>query len=225
MKYTIMHINDRAKKQMLRNKNNLKSFEYLSDIVFFNANKKNAKDEIIARGISVDTWNPYDEREFLALPGEYGHWISTLNVLEYIVKNKILNLLVLEDDARLVNSAEKKIINAFNDLPKNWDFLSLHYNKDQNKKSKETETNSKIIHKSFNQFSSTVAIIYSYFGAQKILDLVKKFGIEYTTDCFIYEKSRLGLLNGYSILPEIEKFVYHDYPVKSTIDYKNIRNS
>jgi GR25 family glycosyltransferase involved in LPS biosynthesis len=148
MKYTIMHINDRAKKQVLRNKNNLKSFEYLSDIVFFDANKKNAKDEIIARGISVDTWNPYDGRKFLALPGEYGHWLSTLNVLDYIVKNKISNLLVLEDDARLKINAQEKIINAFNDLPKNWDFLSLHYNKDQNKKSKKKQ---KLIQKLFTK--------------------------------------------------------------------------
>ena len=82
VKYTIVHVNDRAKQQMDNNKKILKSFDYVDNIQFFNGNKGNAWDVINHKGIRTDTWKPYDGRQFPPLPGEYGVWLSTINVLE-----------------------------------------------------------------------------------------------------------------------------------------------
>ena len=98
MKYTIIHVNDRAKAQMDKNKQILKNFEYVDSIPFFNGNTENALDVLNHLKIRTDVWNPYDRRSFPPLPGEYGIWISTINVWDYIINNNVDQMLVLEDD-------------------------------------------------------------------------------------------------------------------------------
>jgi GR25 family glycosyltransferase involved in LPS biosynthesis len=224
VKYTIIHVNDRAKEQMDSNKKILKSFDYLGDIEFFNGNKGKAWDVINHMGIRTDVWKPYDGRQFPPLPGEYGIWLSTINVLEHIVKNDFESLLVLEDDILLEKTAEKNILAALDDLPESWDFLSLYHFEDQNQYSSETGIGSSLIHKSINQPAGAQAIIYSNAGARKILRLIKRKGIQYTSDCFIFEQSRLGFINGYSIIPGAAKYLQHKYKdIKSLIDPDNVR--
>jgi len=224
MKYTIIHVNDRAKEQIDHNKKILKNLEYVNDIDFFNGNTGNAWDIINHRGIKTDVWNPYDGRQFPPLPGEYGVWVSTINVLEYIVNHNLESLLVLEDDILLEKDAEKNILLALKDLPESWDFLSLYYFEGQNEYSLETSIGSDLIHKSINQPAGAQAIVYSRSGAKKILQLVKRKGIEYTSDCFIFEQSRLGFINGYSVIPGVKKYLSHNYKnIKSLIDPDNLR--
>jgi GR25 family glycosyltransferase involved in LPS biosynthesis len=224
MKYTIVHVNNRAKDQMDSNKKILKSFDYVENIEFFNGNTGNAWDVINHKGIRTDVWNPYDGRQFPPLPGEYGIWLSTINVLEHIVEYDLDSLLVLEDDILLEKTAEKNILTALDELPKSWDFLSLYHFEDQNQNSSETDIGSSLIHKSINQPAGAQAIVYSNAGAKKILKLVKRKGIEYTSDCFIFEQSRLGFINGYSIIPGSKKYLKHKYKdIKSLIDPDNVR--
>jgi GR25 family glycosyltransferase involved in LPS biosynthesis len=124
----------------------------------------------------------------------------------------------------LEKDAEKNILFALNDLPKSWDFLSLYYFEGHNEHSSETDVGSKIIHKSIKQPAGAQAIVYSKSGAKKILQLIKRKGIEYTSDCFIFEQSRLGFVNGYSIIPGVKKYLKHNYKnVKSLIDPDNLR--
>jgi hypothetical protein len=53
---------------------------------------------------------------------------------------------------------------------------------------------------------------------------VKRKGIQYTSDCFIFEQSRLGFISGYSIIPGVKKYLQHKYKnIKSLIDPDNIR--
>ena len=224
MKYTIIHVNDRAKEQMDINKKILKSFDYADKIEFFNGNKGNAWDVINHRGIKTDVWKPYDGRQLPPLPGEYGIWLSTINVLEHIVKDNLESLLVLEDDILLEKNAEKSILAALEDLPESWDFLSLYHFEDQNEYSLETDIGSSLIHKSINQPAGAQAIVYSNSGAKKILRLIKRKGLEYTSDCFIFEQSRIGFINGYSVIPGARKYLQHKYKdIKSLIDPDNIR--
>ena len=79
MKYTIMHINDRAKKLIDENKTILSSFKYVDSIPFFNGLNSNPWDELAARNINVSSWSPYDGRTSDPLTGELGIWISYLN--------------------------------------------------------------------------------------------------------------------------------------------------
>jgi GR25 family glycosyltransferase involved in LPS biosynthesis len=225
MKYTIIHVDDRAKEQMDKNKKILNSFDYVSDIKFFNGNTGKAWDVINHMGIRTDVWKPYDGRQFPPLPGEYGIWLSTINVWDYIILNELNELLVIEDDVSLSGSAEKTIKLLMKDLPNSWDFLSLYYFHNQNKIDQGTDIGSKNIHKSTNQPAAAQAIIYSNTGAKKLRRLVQRKGIEYTSDCFIFEQSRLGYINGYSIIPGVHQVLSHKYKdIPSSIDPQNIRN-
>jgi GR25 family glycosyltransferase involved in LPS biosynthesis len=202
----------------------LKDFEYVSDIRFFNGSTGNAWDVINHRKIRTDAWNPYDGRSFGPLKGEYGIWVSTLNVWDYIVSNDLSELLVLEDDVVLGPDFATRTKSLIKELPKDWDFLSLHYFEGHNEKTSESDIGLDKIHKSINQHSGAQAIIYSNSGAKKLLKLVGRKGIEYTSDCFMFEQSRLGFVNGYSILPTINRMLKHEYKdIPSSIDPDNRR--
>ena len=224
MKYTIIHVNDRAKENMEYNKSVLKDLEYADDIDFFNGNTGNAWDVLNHRKARTDVWNPYDGRTFPPLPGEYGIWVSTINVWDYIIDRDIDSMLVLEDDVRLIKTAQDNLKIFMSELPNDWDFLSLYYFDGQNGSDEATDIGARHIHKSTNQASAGQAIIYSKSGAKKLRKLVQRKGIEYTSDCFVFEQSRIGAVNGYSIVPNKKTFLTHEYKsIESLIDPDNVR--
>lgn len=226
MKYTIIHVNDRAQNNIDYNKKILENFQYVNDIEFFNGNLGNSWDVINHMGIRQDVWNPYDGRSTPPLPGELGIWISTINCWQYIVDNDIDLMLVLEDDILLAEDFVKKLQLAISDLPNDFDFLSLYYFKEQNWEDDNTEIGSEYIKKSFNQYSAGQAILYSKNGAKNLLKILKRVGIEYTTDCFIFHYGQNNALKGYSIKKENDYFVSHEYKnIKSLIDPDNTRNT
>lgn len=224
MKYTIIHIDDRAIQNIESNIKTLGGYEYIKDIEFFDGSSGNAWDVINHRGIRTDVWKPYDGRTFPPLPGEYGIWESTIRVLEYIVANDIDMLLVIEDDVLLYSNAEKKIDLVISETPKDFDFISLYSFIGQNQTSDSSLIGSNIIHRSINQPAGAQAMIYSKSGAEKLLKIIRRKGLEYTSDCFIFEQGRLGFLSGYSIIPGSLKILTHNYKtIKSSIDPDNIR--
>lgn len=226
MKYCIIHVNDRAKENIEYNKIILKDFEYIQDIVFFDGNIGKAWDILNHKGIRQDVWNPYDGRSSAPLPGELGIWVSTVNVLEYIVNNKIDKMLVLEDDITLQKDFMNKLKECLGDLPDSFDFLSLYYFAGQNEIKKDLDVGSDKIQKSNTQYSGGQATVYSYYGAKKLLKLIHRKGIEYTTDCFIFRQSLEGFINGYSIKGPNNSFLVHEYKkIKSLIDPDNTRNT
>jgi GR25 family glycosyltransferase involved in LPS biosynthesis len=225
MKYTIVHINDRSKENMDYNKSILSDFEYVKDIEFFNGNEGNAWDVINHKEIRQDVWSPYDGRSFPPLPGELGIWVSTINVWEYIIDNDIDMFLMLEDDIRISKDFVLNLQLCLNDLPKDFDFLSLYYFEEQNNFDEGTDIGSKYIHKALTQYSAGQAMIYSNAGAKKLLKVLKRKGIQYTADCFIFRQCHEEVVNGYSVIPDNLVFLEHDYKnIKSTIDPENQRS-
>lgn len=226
MKYTVIHVNDRAKDNIEKIQNSLSEYEYINDIEFFDGNKGNAWDVLNHMGIPLNVWKPYDGRNFDPLPGEYGVWLSTIRCFEYMIKNNIENLLIFEDDVVLLDSFLDVFKSCIADLPPKFDFLSLYYFKEHNWIDRNTKINSNFIHRSLNQYAGAQAILYSLKGAGKILRAVKRKGVEYTCDCFIFKQSHIGILEGYSIRPDIEPVIFHDdKKIESLIDPKNIRNT
>lgn len=219
LKFTIIKINDRCVDQTLKNISILNNLEYVDNIEFCNGNIENAKLILEKMEISTDTWLPYDGRVHPAFPGEYGAWVSNIRVWQFMVKNSIDSLLVLEDDAILNNDSMTILNISIPELPKNWDFLSLFYLSGENQFNKNTDIGSKRIHNTFNQNCSAVTVLYSLAGAKKLLQLVKTFGIEYAHDCFLYKQSNSKKLNGYCIIPSDIMFASHDKDTRtSTID-------
>lgn len=226
MKYAIIHVNDRSKDNMEYNKSILNPSNYVSDIEYFNGNVGNGWDVLNHWGIKLDVWKPYDGRQTPPLPGEYGIWVSTINVWTYIVENKIDKLLVLEDDIKINSDFMEKINLYTKDLPEDFDFLSLYYFDGHNWEEKDSDIGSEYIQKSNTQYSGAQAIIYSRLGAKKLLKLVKLKGIEYTPDCFIFRQSLEGIVNGYSIKGKNTSLLSHDYKnIKSLIDPENLRDT
>lgn len=223
MKYSIMHINDRAIENINHNKNILKNFDYV-DIEYFDGINGNAWDVLNHRRIHLNVWQPYDGRSTPPLPGEYGVWLSTILFLEYVVNNKIDMVILLEDDITLQENFIESLSLCIKDLPDTFDFLSLYYFDGQNELTDKTKIGSDYIHLSHNQYSAGQAMLYSLKGAKKILKLVNRKGIEYTSDCFIFHQASLGLLDGYSIVPNSLSFLKHDNKkIKSLIDPDNVR--
>jgi GR25 family glycosyltransferase involved in LPS biosynthesis len=226
MKYAIIHVNDRAIDNINHNKNILKSNEYINGIEYFNGNIGNGWNVLNHWGIKLDVWNPYDGRQDPPLSGEYGIWISTINVWKYMVENKVDRMLVFEDDILLQEDFEEKLYLCLADLPEDFDLLSLYYFEGHNNNDESVEIGSEYIQKSHKQYSGAQAILYSYHGAKKLLRLIQRKGMEYTPDCFIFRQSLEGLINGYSIKKENDFMLKHTYKeVKSLIDPDNIRNT
>lgn len=221
-----MHVNDRAKEKMKNNKKILIDFEYVNDIEYFNGNVGNAWDVLNHMNIDCNVWNPYDGREFPALPGEYGVWLSTIRAWQYIIDNNIEMFLLLEDDISLQKDFVENLNICLDELPSDFDFLSLYYFDDQNQESESTELGLQNIKKSDLQYSAGQAILYSLAGAKKLNKLIKRKGLEYTSDCFIFRQSQLGLVQGYSIKGNSDKFLIHEHnSIKSLIDPDNLRNT
>jgi GR25 family glycosyltransferase involved in LPS biosynthesis len=224
LKYTIVHVNDRAKSLMIRNKKILKTFEYIDTIPFFNSATEDPQRTLDEKSIRTDVWAPNDGRKSLPLPGEYGVWISNITIWEHIRSSQVEEMLVLEDDIALNFDASGIVSNSMRDLPTDWDFLSLYSFEGQNSPDESTDIGSSNIHRSTNQHSAMQATIYSKAGATKLLKLVKRLGLEYTVDCFVFEQARRGALNGYSIIPGKQSVLSHEHKkIKSLIDPKNIR--
>ena len=226
IKYTIIHVDNRASFQISHNKKILQDLYYVDDIDFCNGNEENAEEIVLNMGIDPFSWSPYEKNDTRStyLPGEIGVWASNINVFNYIVSNKIEKMLVLEDDCLLNEDFEQRLDSAIAELPESWDFLSLYWLDGQNAITSESDIGLLNIHKSINQPASNVIMLYSLSGAKKILKLLKEKGIEYTVDCFIYRQAKLGLLNGYSIKPTKGRPATHTYDVTgSLIDPTNVR--
>lgn len=221
MKYTIIHINDRSKENMERTKSVLSSFEYISDIDFCDGRKVDARKIIENIGISIN-WSPYDGRTTDPLPGEFGVWLSNINVYKYIVKNRIPEMLILEDDAILKENFVNIFLEVLKEAPKSYDFISLYNFEYQNQENHRTDIGNKYLHRSINQYSAFQGMIFTYSGAKKILRLLKKEGIEYTNDCQIFRKSLEEKLNGYC-LKSLYQIIEHDLNVFSNIEQGNHR--
>jgi GR25 family glycosyltransferase involved in LPS biosynthesis len=210
---------------MDHNKKILKNFEYIKDIKFFDGRLGKAWDVLNDRGIRQDVWAPYDGRLAPPLPGELGVWVSTLAVFDYIVENDVQELLVLEDDIKLNHDFVERFSACLQDLPDNYDFLSLHWFDGHNEKSEETDIGSRYIHRSYNQYSGGQAMLYSLRGARRLKTLAQRLGIVYTSDCFIFRQSLDRTISGFSVVKETGHLLAHDnINVASTIDPENLRN-
>ena len=225
MKYSIIHINNRAIKNINHNKNILSNREYIGDIKYFDGIQNNGWEEMNSLGIPLNRWNPYDGRSSGPLPGEYGIWVSTIRALQYMVDNNISQMLLLEDDITLADDFNKNLNLCLKDLPDDFDFLSLFYHSGHNDFDENTDIGSEYIHKSINQYSGALAMLYSLSGAKKILKTLKRKGMEYTSDCFIYHYAQTGVLNGYSIQKnKLTLVTNNDDDIVSLIDPENIRH-
>lgn len=224
MKYCVVYVDDRAADNINRTKSILSDFEYVEDIKYINGNNVNAKEIIKNTGINLDCWKPYDGRALPPIPGEYGFFATVLSYFQYILDHKIDRLLVIEDDAILLEDFMSSFNKCIDELPEDFDFLSLYYFDAHNQLDKSTDIGLKNIHLASNEYSGTQAMLYSYSCAKKFIKAVKRLGMEYTADCMLYKLQKIGTLNGYSIKPDNLRLLEHDNKnILSVLDPSDVR--
>ena len=197
--YAIIAVNDRARDNTDRMKRIMPT-KFISDIEFVNGNDTDMQAYFDANGIKI-TWDDtiWNRKP---LPGELGCVASHLNCLKYMVEHNIPNMLVIEDDAILVDNFLTILNNCYNDLPEDYDFLAnmeqLVVGDHCVENTKPTLIGSQFISKSYLMNSSTMLMLYSYNGAKKILDAYKAHGVYTPIDLFLADLGRADALNGYT---------------------------
>jgi GR25 family glycosyltransferase involved in LPS biosynthesis len=157
--------------------------------------------------------------------------LNNIEIYKYITENQIDHFLIIEDDTIFVDEFRTFFKKIFREIPRSYDFISLinvHIEEPhtQNKVGINTKINNKyLIHKSDNQYSHFNCILISKKGAKKILDFLYQHGIYYTVDCQIFDMSRRGILEGYSIRPDSRFVLGEIVDLGSIIDPENKRHN
>jgi GR25 family glycosyltransferase involved in LPS biosynthesis len=225
MKYTVVSISDK-RKDNIYNIHSVMSgggHEFVGDIEFVDGRSVNAFKLLNDFGIRTDVYAPDDGRLEPMTAGEAGCWMSHIRALEFIAKDELSELLVLEDDAIISESFINFLESCFSDLPKDYDFLSFYREDSQNFISIESDIGSNFIHRALAQKSGTVAMLYSINGAKNIFKVARRMGTTYNIDSILYRNSISGFLQGFVVRPDIDNEVGHG-EYESMIDPTNFRN-
>lgn len=224
MKYTVVSISDKRKDNI----DNIHSVmgdgghELVCDIEFVDGRLVNAFKLLNDFGIRTDVYAPDDGRSDPMTAGEAGCWMSHMRALEFIAKNELSELLVLEDDASISESFIPFLESCFLDLHKDYDFLSLYSEPGQNFLSTQSDIGSNFIHRALAQKSRTAAMLYSRRGAKNIVNVARRMGATYNIDSILYRNSISGFLQGFVVRPDIDNEVGHG-EYESMIDPTNFR--
>ena len=163
--------------------------------------------------------------------GFLGHWLTFLNILQYIIDNNIDNLLVLEDDAILSKTFIQDLEMYMSHLPEDYDFFMIYdsepnkhnymfskdelkmripqrfkIDRDPTKVHADWNIDSKYIVRTYQKFGS-VGQVFSNSGAKKIMQLTEKNGLGISRwevrafDMTMYQYSFRGIINGYQANP------------------------
>jgi glycosyl transferase family 25 len=148
--------------------------------------------------------------------------LSHINIWKKIVNNKFESALIFEDDMMLVDNWEDTLDKSINDLPKNWDVLTLgnfgikdqadKYNSPFNFILYALVTICNFQNKKYNKITNNIIVPYfftglygyavSYKGAKKLLALINDINdITFHIDVLISCKSKY--LNIYSMTNDI----------------------
>lgn len=220
MKYAIISINNRAKDNIENTRKILSNYEELN-IRCVNGHKEPINDIMIDLSIHKNNWQWTKPRN-----GEIGLWLTNIFVFKKMVEEDIDMLILLEDDAMISEDFVEMFEKIIEEVPKDFDFVSLQYPKssiDDYKDDAEISLEYVCLAK-YNHFG-TISILWSKSGAEKILSLVKDSGLMYPIDLYIHEYlNKQNLIKGYSIKPFVKQVVSHDWnKYKSTIDTDGTR--
>jgi GR25 family glycosyltransferase involved in LPS biosynthesis len=177
-------------------------------------------------------------REWTPKLGELGVWLSQVQCWDYAANMSADALIVFEDDA-LVSPGFKGFLDLYlEDLPEDWDFLSLAVPENQRKdflyrqvyddtghpkniirageKAFEYEYGAPILARAYQGYCC-VATMYSKQGAQKLLTLAKEYGMYTPVDCFLFLSSHRGRLNAFAPKPDSPMGVGIDWHIPTSV--------
>lgn len=219
--FSIVSINDRASDNKENTRNIMSEFQEIeNDCV--DGNSVNSKELLDSMGVSLRNWSWHSSPR----GGELGLWLSNINLFNKIINEDLKNVLLLEDDTILSDNFVNIFKDVFEEIPEDYDFISLVFpasSKGYYKEDAELGLKN-ICTAKYNHFS-TIAVMWSNKGAKNMIRLLKEFGIKHPIDIHLYDfLLKENFLTGYSIKPDIEQIVFHDWNrYRSTIDLDNRR--
>lgn len=224
MKYTIITLNDDRAfyKDMIRER--VKYDEIFLPAV--DGKSVDLTEEVRKRSLSVRGWDN-------AKQGELGVWLS--NYDRWVVASGMEEpLIVFEDDAMPSPAFNMYMDDILEDLPSDYDFISLWIPDNQkndylydidfdhegkhvwtnrpwrtNETSKYRLNDSNRVALAFQGYGM-VSLMYSPKGAAKLLRLVHETGVTGPVDCWIFQQTHIGAVEGYSCHPHFAHVVRYD---------------
>lgn len=138
--------------------------------------------------------------------GEWGVWASNLDAWNTYSEEG--DLILFEDDAIPL---DKFHMDWEEYLPNDYDFVAIWVPENQyiDITYGDFYINNPYFAKAYNGYGG-VAICYSFAGMQKLLKIVREEGIYQPLDLLLYEYSKKGKLNGYSLKPS-QQIVGYDW--------------
>ena len=227
MKYCIINAVPGREDNVSKTKHTLKDFTEIQGIKYYDTTTDDYIDYIKNNEITISDSYQFLENAQLAI------WATTISILNYIVDNDIDSLLVLEDDAVLLDDFVEVYSKCVDDLPTTFDLFSAYslkfiYGDNQilqhNFLRDECDIGSKYIHKAYDAAAGCQAMLYSLSGAKTILKSIKNDGINTDSDIFIFERCRSKTFDSYIIRPDVPETIRHGM-FKSTIDPQNKRGT
>lgn len=236
--YTVMHIDDSRLTKRTDIRNKLFFYDEATDIEFVRGADVEQVKRMRAKYPNFSgraIWTPK--------VGEVGVWYSQMNCWTWAKENN-KHLMVFEDDAMLVPNFEQLWFTLLEELPSDYDFLSIFVPNNQegdfysymvfdndgvpkvwNYAPEENSTFnfSKNLAKVYQGYSC-VATMYSPKGAAKLLDIADDMGMYTPVDCFLFLNAHVGKLDGYAPKPSgiFPRMVNIEWEAPSTIHHTPI---
>lgn len=226
MKYTIITLND---DRALYKENIRKRVKFDEvELPAVNGSFVDLDFEMSSRGLHSPWGN--------AKKGEIGVWLSNFDRWQWAAENDE-TLIVFEDDAipapHFTHSAQA----ILDELPDDWDFLSLWVPDNQKvdyqydlvynhigdpiiygrKPYHESLFAHSILTAHVYQGYGMVALAYSPVGGRKLVSLARQTGACTPVDCWIYQQAHLEKLNGFAPTPPFANLVGYDWLAPSHV--------
>jgi GR25 family glycosyltransferase involved in LPS biosynthesis len=206
--YHIIYINDERK-------NNIDNINEQINGKLHNIKSVNAKDPL-------EKTKFFDKNKDFYLSwtgfkdGEIGNFASHYNAWKYVIENNLDRLLVFEDDA-IIDSLFAIQYNLFLDFcPKDYDVFSMFVAENQYNRFNKSDIINSYISKGYQDWS-TLCYVISNGGAHKLVNYIKKNGMDYPTDWFIFRNGHKNIFNVYTFRPKYCRGVHIDFSYNSQV--------
>jgi len=147
-------------------------------------------------------------------PGEIGNFGSHYLAWKYLLESKLDSILIFEDDALLENNFMSKYNIAMNNVPSDYDVMSIFVHENQYERFHSSDYINQYVSKGYQDWS-TLCYVVSRQGAKKMIDYIADRGMDYPTDWFIFRNGHNGIFNVYTLNPD-----FHP-PLKINTQYES----
>ena len=199
--YTIISIDDRRKAYKEKIRKNMRPREELL-LPSVDGRTANAPEMLKRFGIPRQEWTPHQ--------GEFGVWMSNFLRWQFVAQHD-RPLIVFEDDAKILPNFNANLQIASEELPDDWDFMSLWVPENQRQDymydctynvhgyrqivSPVRKDNLSGYHFGAQHIARAyqgyglVAMMYSPKGGARLVELARELGVYTPVDLFIYDRS------------------------------------